>query len=153
VFSICVTSAFGGSQSHAGGTSHGRAELVLEDSATDEVFTGEVLAGRAAVSGGAQLSAVKTVFRALKNVFEPMLLRPAAVPTRIPAQASRPGLTPPAWRTLPRGDLGNSRHGDVVWVTEKGDSRDPFTQDDAEGISRSKITAVEVGCLSNRWLD
>jgi hypothetical protein len=33
---------FPGGQSHAGGTSHGRAELVLEDSATDEVFTGEV---------------------------------------------------------------------------------------------------------------
>ena len=79
---------FRGSQSHAGGTSHGRAELVLEDSATDEVFTGEVLAGRAAVSGGAQRSAVRTVFRALKNVFEPMLLGPAIVPTRMPAHAS-----------------------------------------------------------------
>jgi len=56
--------------------------------ATDEVFTDEVLAGRAAISGGVQLSAVKTVFRALKNVFEPMLLEPAAVPTRMPAQAS-----------------------------------------------------------------
>jgi hypothetical protein len=28
------------------------------------------------------------VFRALKNVFEPMLVEPAAVPTRMPAQAS-----------------------------------------------------------------
>lgn len=35
-----------------------------------------------------QLSAVRTVFRALKKVFEPILLEPAAVATRIPAQAS-----------------------------------------------------------------
>jgi hypothetical protein len=83
VFSI-RNECFRGSQSHAGGTSHGWAERVLEDSATDEVFKGEALVGRAAIIGGVQLSAVKTVFRALKNVFEPMLLRPAAVPTRIP---------------------------------------------------------------------
>src|ERR1700756_2484451 len=76
------------SHSHAGSTSQGRAGLGLGDLATDEVFTDEALAGRAAITGGVQLSAVKTVFRALKNVFEPMLLGPAAVPTRIPAQAS-----------------------------------------------------------------
>ena len=56
--------------------------------ATDKVFTDEALAGRAAITGGVQLSAVKTVFRALKNVFEPMLLGPAAVPTRIRQAAS-----------------------------------------------------------------
>jgi hypothetical protein len=67
--------------------SQGRAGLSLGALATDKVFT-EALAGRAAITGGVQLSAVKTVFRALKNVFEPMLLGPAAVPTRIPAQAS-----------------------------------------------------------------
>ena len=44
--------------------------------ATDKVFTDEALAGRAAITGGVQLSAVKTVFRALKNVFEPILLGP-----------------------------------------------------------------------------
>jgi hypothetical protein len=56
--------------------------------ATDEVLTEEVLAERAASSGSVQRSAVRTVFRALKNVFEPMLLEPAAVPTKMPAQAS-----------------------------------------------------------------
>jgi hypothetical protein len=76
------------SHSHAGGTSQGRAGLSLGDLATDEVFKDEVLAGRAATSGGVQRSAVRTVFRALKNVFEPMLLEPAAVPTRMPAQAT-----------------------------------------------------------------
>ena len=35
-----------------------------------------------------QRSAVRTVFRELKNVFEPMLFEPTAVPTRMPAQAS-----------------------------------------------------------------
>jgi hypothetical protein len=59
---------------HAGGTSQGRAGLVLMDLATDEVCTDEVLAGRAAISGGAQRSAVRTLFRALKNVFEPIVL-------------------------------------------------------------------------------
>src|ERR1700751_2033459 len=78
----------GVSYSHAGGTSQGRAGLGLGDLITDEVFTDEALAGRAAISGGVQRSAVRTVFRALKNVFEPMLLGPAAVPTRMPAQAS-----------------------------------------------------------------
>jgi hypothetical protein len=68
--------------------SQGRAGLSLGALATDKVFTDEALPGRAAITGGVQLSAVKTVFRALKNVFEPMLLGPAAVPTRIPAQAS-----------------------------------------------------------------
>jgi len=74
------------SHSLAGSTSQGRAGLGLGDLATDKVFTDEALAGRAAITGGVQLSAVKTVFRALKNVFEPMLLEPAAVPTRRPAQ-------------------------------------------------------------------
>ena len=78
----------GVSHSHAGSTSQGRAGLGLGDLATDKVFTDEALARRAAITGGVQLSAVKTVFRALKNVFEPMLLGPAAVPTRMPAQAS-----------------------------------------------------------------
>jgi hypothetical protein len=70
-------------------TSQGRAGLSLADLATEEV-----LAGRAAISGGAQRSAVRTVFLELKNVFEPMLLGPAAVPTRIPAQASSIVLPP-----------------------------------------------------------
>ena len=56
--------------------SQGRAGLSLAGLATDEVFTDEALAGRAAITGGVQLSAVKTVFRALKNVFEPILLGP-----------------------------------------------------------------------------
>jgi hypothetical protein len=64
------------------------AGLGLGDLATDEVFTDEALAGRVAITGGVQLSALKTEFSALKNVFEPMLLGPAAVPTWIPAQAS-----------------------------------------------------------------
>jgi hypothetical protein len=68
--------------------SQGRAGLSLEALATDKVFTDEALGGRAAITGGVQLSAVKTVFRALRNVFEPMPLGPAAVPTRMPAQAS-----------------------------------------------------------------
>jgi hypothetical protein len=46
--------------------SQGRAGLSLAGLATDEV-----LAGRAASSGGAQRSAVRIVFRELKNVFEP----------------------------------------------------------------------------------
>src|SRR5438270_777356 len=69
--------------------SQGRAGLSLAGLATDEV-----LAGRAASSGGVQRSAMRTVFRALKNVFEPILLGPAAVPTRMPAQASSIVLPP-----------------------------------------------------------
>ena len=56
-----------GTHSHAGWTSQGRAGLGLGDLAGDEV-----LAGRAAVSGGAQRSAVRRVFRVLKNVFDPI---------------------------------------------------------------------------------
>jgi hypothetical protein len=86
----------GVSHSHAGGTSQGRAGLGLGDFATDEVFTDEVLSGRAAISGGVQRSAVRTVFRESKNVFEPMLFEPA-IPTwqmavhRQPGRRPRPG--------------------------------------------------------------
>src|SRR5262249_45018986 len=77
------TMSSGVSHSQAGGTSQGRAGLGLWDLATDEVFTDEVLAGGSAssggvaISGGGQLSAVRAVLRALKNVFGPMLLGPA----------------------------------------------------------------------------
>src|SRR2546430_10447686 len=63
------------------------------------------------------------------------------IPTAFRSQSGLPTSTKPlARRTLPRGwNRESLEAADIVWVTEKGDSCDPFTQDDAGRAPASQL--------------